>query len=142
MKKSKALKKKISTSDSLLKKYAKVQIMNFIIFIAVFFISALISLLVGIKSSSIFLVSIITFSLSSLICAYISAFRNRKNGICTGILSIALQIVVFELISVIINGFSIDYNILITSAFMILAAVIGGIAGVNTRLKPKIKRGK
>lgn len=141
MKKRKASKRKIQASDSELKKIAVMQLINFAIFTSVILIISVICLLAGIKPSYTYPISLIVFSVSSFICAYISAFKNRKKGIYTGVLSVVLPIAVFEIISVIINSFNIDFNLLLSSVVMFISAAAGGVAGVNTRLKPKKKRG-
>lgn len=142
MKKSKLLKNKNICINADVKNFIKTQLINFSVFLLIFLLSSLLCFISGSKKSEIYVVSIISFSLSSFICAYLSALKSRKNGIVTGVSSIVLPVFFFELTSALINGFSIDYQIIVTTLIIIFTASVGGIAGVNTRLKPKKKRGK
>ena len=143
MKKSKKAKKIISADNSELKNNVKMQLLNFIIYAIVFSVCVLISLVSGIKRSNMYYVSMLSFMLSSIICGYIAGFKVRKNGIYIGAVSILLQLVVFLLVSAAINNFKIDIlRLVISIILMIISGGIGGILGVNTRLKPKKKRGR
>ena len=82
-----------------------------------------------------------TFVVSGLICGYFSGFKSRKDGIITGLKSVAVPITLVVLISLVINKFDIDIlKMIINTAVMLLSGVIGSIAGVNTRMKPKARR--
>ena len=143
MKKGKNTKKIINADNVELKNKLKILIINFSIYIIIFLIFILICLISGINRSDMNYISLIPFTLSSLICGYVAGFKARKKGLYIGALNILPVLVVFLLISAAINTFEIDIlRTVLSIILMIISGGIGGILGVNTRLKPKKKRGK
>ena len=134
IKKSKA----VSSENNAIKAYLKEQIVYISINIIIFIICCTIALISSVSETKIQYFSIGTFVVSALLCGYISGFKHRKNGITVGIKSVSLSTVLIILISLVSNRFDISIIKTVTSITLIIAfGIIGGIAGVNTRIKPK-----
>lgn len=111
----------------------------FLLFFAVI-ICSLISTFVDLQKGLNFAVIAVLVGACEFLSGFISGKIKRENGIFTGIIYSLPAFVIILLISLILNKFSIDMNLLISSAVMLISSAVGGITGVN--MKKKVKRGR
>ena len=122
----------------------KLQTENFMLFIfpviltlVLFVISAIVSVYTDLQRSQNYIVSLCIIGFVCFASGVLSGKFKRKNGIITGIIYILPQLTLLLLISVILNSFSIDLNIIISTAVSVISAAVGGITGVNMKQKAK-----
>ena len=122
----------------------KLQIENIMLFIfpviltlVLFVISAIVSVYADLQKSQNYIVSLCIIGFTCFASGVLSGKFKRKNGIITGIIYILPQLTLLLLISVILNSFSIDLNIIISTAVSVISAAVGGITGVNMKQKAK-----
>lgn len=122
----------------------KLQTENIMLFIfpviltlALFVISAIVSVYADLQKSQNYIVSMCIIGFVCFASGVLSGKFKRKNGIITGIIYILPQMTLLLLISVILNSFSIDLNIIISTAVSVISAAVGGITGVNMKQKAK-----
>ncbi|MBQ1996611.1 MAG: TIGR04086 family membrane protein [Clostridia bacterium] len=122
----------------------KLQIENIMLFIfpviltlVLFVISAIVSVYTDLQRSQNYIVSLCIIGFVCFASGVLSGKFKRKNGIITGIIYILPQLTLLLLISVIFNSFSIDINIIISTAVSVISAAVGGITGVNMKQKAK-----
>ena len=122
----------------------KVQTENIMLFIfpviltlVLFVISAIVSVYADLQKSQNYIVSLCIIGFTCFASGVLSGKFKRKNGIITGIIYILPQLTLLLLISVILNSFSIDLNIIISTAVSVISAAVGGITGVNMKQKAK-----
>lgn len=111
-----------------------------IILFSALMLTSIVSVLLDLEKGLSFSVITAIFSLCTLLSAYLTSYRKRENGLVTGIIYNLPSVLVILLLSVILNGFSADLNILLSFASMLISSALGGILGVNR--KQKAKRGK
>lgn len=119
---------------------------NIILFIVPFgafllslIIVSVLSVIFDLQKGANYPIIAVLFAACSFIGGFISGKNKRKNGIVTGILYNLPTIGLILFISLIMNKFSVDLNILISTVLSLLSSAVGGIVGVNSR--KKIKRG-
>lgn len=122
----------------------KLQIENIMLFIfpviltlVLFVISSIVSVYADLQKSQNYIVSLCIIGFTCFASGILSGKIKRKNGIITGIIYILPQLTSLLLISVIFNSFSIDLNIIISTAVSVISAAAGGITGVNMKQKAK-----
>lgn len=115
-------------------------LLPFVLIITALIVMSLVSVVIDLEKSLNFPVITVIFSLCTFISAYLVSYRERENGLITGIIHNLPAILIIELISLIINGFSADFNILLSFITMLISSALGGVTGVNR--KQKMKRGK
>ena len=122
----------------------KLQIENIMLFIfpviltlVLFVISAIVSVYTDLQRSQNYIVSLCIIGFVCFASGVLSGKFKRKNGIITGIIYILPQLTLLLLISIIFNSFSIDINIIISTAVSVISAAVGGITGVNMKQKAK-----
>ena len=119
--------------------FFRTQLIALISYLLSFGIISIICLSLDINKNSLFYVAMLTFALSSFICAYYAGFKIHQNGLITGLLY-ALPANLFVIAaSVIIIGFKIDFTVLISLFILLISSMLAGILSVNTKLKPKRK---
>lgn len=102
----------------------------------IFFIAAsAVALMFDIERSSYYIFSVAAFVSGSIASGFITAQKKREKGMLYGVLYSLPSSITVMLISAAINGFSVDYNILLSLAFMLTGAAAGGVISVN--LKPR-----
>lgn len=111
-----------------------------IILFSALMLTSIVSVLLDLEKWLSFSVITAIFSLCTLLSAYLTSYRKRENGLVTGIIYNLPSVLIILLLSVILNGFSADLNILFSFASMLISSALGGILGVNR--KQKAKRGK
>ncbi len=122
----------------------KLQTENIMLFIfpviltlVLFVISAFVAVYADLQKSQNYIVSLCIIGFACFASGVLSGKFKRKNGIITGIIYILPQMTLLLLISVILNSFSIDLNIIISTAVSLISAAVGGISGVNMKQKAK-----
>ena len=122
----------------------KLQIVNIMLFIfpvilnfVLLLISSIVAVYADLQKSHNFIVSLCIIGFTCFASGVFSGKFKRKNGIITGIIYILPQLTLLLLISVILNSFSIDLNIIISTAVSVISAAVGGITGVNMKQKAK-----
>lgn len=108
-------------------------ILNFVLLL----ISSIVAVYADLQKSHNFIVSLCIIGFTCFASGVLSGKFKRKNGIITGIIYILPQMTLLLLISVILNSFSIDLNIIISTAVSVISAAVGGITGVNMKQKAK-----
>ena len=82
-------------------------------------------------SDKTFIFSLITLIVSSLICGFLSAKRNKLKGVISGSISGLVMCAVIYLITAIGSGFSFSYKAIIILPAVIISSVIGAILKKN-----------
>ena len=84
-----------------------------------------------------FTVLLATIAFGSFVSGFLSGKIKRQQGIIAGIIYILPTILIYAIISLILNSFSFDINLLVSMVVSIIAAAVGGIVGVNMKQNAK-----
>ena len=114
-------------------------ILPFLITMAAIFVISLISVALDLEKHLNFPVIAATIGFCAFISAFLCANKKRENGLITGIICNLPSAAIFLLLSLILNGFSADLNLLLILITTLISSALGGIVGVNR--KQKAKRG-
>lgn len=133
--------KNIATTKSSTKKMTNINSLDFIknqifcltIYIVLFIVGCLVSLVFDIDYKLDYYVSLFIFALCSFLCGFIGGIKQRENGIVSGIIYALPGNLIVILLSIILNGFSVEISILISVVSLNLLSAVGGILGVNKR---------
>ena len=82
-------------------------------------------------SDKTFIFSLITLIVSSLICGFLSAKRNKLKGVISGSISGLVMCAVIYLITAIVSGFSFSYKAIIILPAVIISSIVGAILKKN-----------
>ena len=82
-------------------------------------------------SDKTFILSLITLIVSSLLCGFLSAKRNKLKGVISGSISGLVMCAVIYLITAVASGFSFSYKAIIILPAVIISSVIGAILKKN-----------
>lgn len=82
-------------------------------------------------SDKTFIFSLITLIVSSLLCGFLSAKRNKLKGVISGSISGLVMCAVIYLITAIVSGFSFSYKAIIILPAVIISSIIGAILKKN-----------
>ena len=82
-------------------------------------------------SDKTFIFSLITLIVSSLICGFLSAKRNKLKGVISGSISGLVMCAVIYLITAIGSGFSFSYKAIIILPAVIISSIVGAILKKN-----------
>lgn len=82
-------------------------------------------------SDKMFILSLITLVVSSLLCGFLSAKRNKLKGVISGSISGFVMCAVIYLITAIVSGFSFSYKAIIILPAVIISSIIGAILKKN-----------
>lgn len=111
---------------------------------AFFIASCILALILDIKQGNYYIFCLAALSVGSLASGFISARITRKKGMLNGIIYALPSNILFTLISASLNSFSVDYNVILSLAMLVVCSAAGGIASVNIRSRKIItpKRAK
>ena len=84
-----------------------------------------------------YIVILIGLSAADFVSSYFIGKKIRKNGMLYGVLYNLPFIVLFIVISLLLNGFSFDSRLLYFTVSRIILSAIGGITAVNSKSKRK-----
>ena len=84
-----------------------------------------------------YIVILIGLSAADFVSSYFIGKKIRKNGMLYGVLYNLPFIVLFIIISLLLNGFSFDSRLLYFTVSRIILSAIGGITAVNSKSKRK-----
>lgn len=84
-----------------------------------------------------YFVILIALSAADFVSSYFIGKKIRKNGLLCGVLYNSPFIVLFIVISLLLNGFSFDSRLLYFITSRIILSAIGGITAVNSKSKRK-----
>ncbi len=82
-------------------------------------------------SDKTFIFSLVTLIVSSLLCGFLSAKRNKLKGVISGSISGFVMCAVIYLITAIVSGFSFSYKAIIILPAVIISSIIGAILKKN-----------
>lgn len=82
-------------------------------------------------SDKTFIFSLITLVVSSLLCGFLSAKRNKLKGVISGSISGLVMCAVIYLITAIVSGFSFSYKAIIILPAVIISSIVGAILKKN-----------
>ena len=82
-------------------------------------------------SDKTFIFSLITLIVSSLICGFLSAKRNKLKGVISGSISGFVMCAVIYLITAAVSGFSFSYKAIIILPAVIISSIVGAILKKN-----------
>lgn len=68
----------------------------------------------------------------ALLCGYLAHKRLRGRGIINGILSSAIYLIIYIIISLVLMRFQVDSNLLLLVPVVLLSGIIGGILSANS----------
>lgn len=123
--------KKMSNTKGL--DFIKTQIFCLTIYIILFIVGCLVSLIFDIDYKFDYYVSLFIFALCSFLSGFVGGIKQKENGIVSGIIYALPGNLIVILLSVILNGFSVEIGLLISTVSLILLSAVGGILGVNKR---------
>lgn len=107
------------------------------VFLILLVIASAASVNFDLQKSDNFIVLLFMLAIGSFISGYFSGKVKRRNGMTTGIIYVIPSVLLLVLISLILNTFSFDINILISALISVISSATGGIVGVNMRQKVK-----
>ena len=108
-----------------------------LLFIVLISAASLVSVSIDLQKETTFAVLLSVTGACSLISGFISGKCQRQQGIIIGIIYVLPTLTLLIVISLILNSFSFDINIIIASLISLISASVGGITGVNVRQKAK-----
>lgn len=82
-------------------------------------------------SDKTFILSLITLIVSSLLCGFLSAKRNKLKGVISGSISGFVMCAIIYLITAAVSGFSFSYKAIIILPAVIISSIIGAILKKN-----------
>lgn len=82
-------------------------------------------------SDKTFIFSLITLIVSSLLCGFLSAKRNKLKGVISGSISGLVMCAVIYLITAVASGFSFSYKAIIILPAVIISSIVGAILKKN-----------
>lgn len=113
----------------------KVELKYLLMYLIGFILSSVIILLFDLKLELYYAVSLGIFMLCSLLCGTLCGIKKRNNGLMNAVIHTLPVNLILLVISMLMNGISIDLNIAISFVLLTVSSAIGGILGVNTKLK-------
>lgn len=132
--KNKARKQKVRQNENLL-----MFLLPFVLLFSALLLASLVSVFIDLEKKLNFPVITVIFSLCTFLSAFLVAGKKRKKGLVAGIIYNLPSVIIILLLSLILNGFSADLNILLSFVTMLISSALGGVIGVNR--KQKAKRG-
>ena len=132
--KNKARKQKGRQNENLL-----MFLLPFILLFSALLLTSFVSVIIDLEKKLNSPVITVIFSLCTFLSAFLIASKKREKGLVTGVIYNSPSIIIILLLSLILNGFSADLNILLSFVTMLISSALGGIIGVNR--KQKAKRG-
>ena len=111
-----------------------------IVLLSALFVTSGVSSLSDIGKHLNFPVITVIFSFCTFFTAFLTANIKREKGLITGVIYNLPTIIIILLVSLILNRFSADLNLLLSFITMLISSSLGGVIGVNRR--QKAKRGK
>lgn len=102
-----------------------------ILFLTLSCLSSIIIMKNSAFSDKTFIFSLITLIVSSLLCGFLSAKRNKLKGVISGSISGFVMCAVIYLITAIVSGFSFSYKAIIILPAVIISSIIGAILKKN-----------
>ena len=127
--------KKKASANNKTNKYLKQQLINLLIYLAVFMALCCVSLVSDMKKEHMLYMSLGFIGISSFLSGFSAGIKERKNGLLCGVagsLPLNAFVIILALIS---NKLSFDINLLFSAATGLALSAIGGIVSVNIRLK-------
>lgn len=82
-------------------------------------------------SDKTFIFSLITLVVSSLLCGFLSAKRNKLKGVISGSISGLVMCAIIYLITAAVSGFSFSYKAIIILPAVIISSIVGAILKKN-----------
>ncbi len=128
-------KKNTNSNSSNFKSYLKLQFLILAVCFVLFLIFSAVSVGADIKKDYMFYVSLGFIGASSFIAGFIAGIKERKNGMVYGLINALPLNAILFLISLILNGFGADINLLFSVLISLVLSAVGGIVSVNIRLK-------
>lgn len=110
-----------------------------IILTSALFIASAVSVVTDLPKHLNFPIITAIFSLCAFLSAFLIANKKREKGLITGTIYNLPSTAFILAVSLIINGFSADLNLLLSLVTMLISSALGGVMGVNR--KQKAKRG-
>lgn len=107
---------------------------------ATFLLSCTLSLIFDFDGKTMVYVALGAFSLAAFLSGFVTGRKKRKNGLLNGVVYSLPATVLFIFISLCVNGFSCDLNLIFSITLMLIFSALGGVLSVNTKKKSKIKR--
>ncbi len=115
----------------------KTEILIFIIYLLIFFFISILALISDLSEAYMFPLSVAAFSFASYLSGTFVGLKKREKGLINGVLfTLPVNFVLFfaALISV---SFKPDLSIIISIIIFTFSSAVGGITGVNLKLKKK-----
>lgn len=132
--KNKARKQKVRQNENLL-----MFLLPFVLLFSALLLASLVSVFIDLEKKLNFPVITVIFSFCTFLSAFLVAGKKREKGLVAGIIYNLPSVIIILLLSLILNGFSVDLNILLSFVTMLISSALGGVIGVNR--KQKAKRG-
>lgn len=101
---------------------------------------SILSLIFYVSTDYYYILMLISLAAGGFASGFIYCRKKRQKGLVNGlIVSLAADLLLL-ILSLILNGFSFDYHIILSAVCHILMSGAGGIVSVNIRKKSKVKR--
>ena len=107
--KNKARKQKVRQNENLL-----MFLLPFVLLFSALLLASLVSVFIDLEKKLNFPVITVIFSLCTFLSAFLVAGKKRKKGLVAGIIYNLPSVIIILLLSLILNGFSADLNILLS----------------------------
>lgn len=102
----------------------------------IFFLAAcILALSFDIERDNYYIFSVAAFAVGSIASGFVTARVLKKNGMLYGTLFALPSNLLCILLSAVLNKFSVDYNLLLSFALLIVCSAAGGVISVNLRPK-------
>lgn len=114
----------------------------FIVFTATYIGVSIFGYLTDIDNENNLLLTCVCVSTGGLISGFITGAKTKCKGLFYGAIYILPSLLLFTVLSLILNKFSFDYFLFINIFLSVIFAAIGGVISVNLRIKhkPSFKR--
>lgn len=112
---------------------------NFLIQTCVFIAACILALIADLKSELFSIVGIFAFVFSGAFSGFMTGVKTNKNGLVSGVLYSLPPMLIYIILSLILNNFKIDFTFGISVILYLIAASVGGVVAVNLRISSKFK---
>lgn len=126
---------KRKTENTVINLFLKIQMIGAAIYILMFLLSCFTAVSLDFGQNYDMIFSLGTFAICSFLTALYAGLKIREHGLPVGIVYTLPLNTLIVLLSLFFTDFKADFRILLTSVVLLLFAGVGGITGVNIRLR-------
>lgn len=131
-------KKKNSRNYSTLKQQVTMFLIPLLSITLVYTTACIAAYIINVKQENYFIFSMGGLCLGCAAAGFITGVKKRRKGMIYAVLYSLPSIVLYAVISMIINSFKIDYTLIVSVVLPVIFSALGGIISVNMRTRPKV----